>query len=109
MNQCLTYKYSPFSRLVKKQFISVFSHYINEYMASDRTGKLLAACYGHNSFRIDDNIISYFPARVQNGREDLAITIMNPANCHSSKITVTDYSSNYATPETMYCYTDIIK
>ena len=94
----------------KEKFISVFSHYINEYMASDRSGKVLASCYGDNSIRIDDNVISYFPARTYNGLEDLATTIMNPANCHSSKITVTTKdNSNYNTPETIYVYTDIIK
>jgi hypothetical protein len=79
-------------------------------MVGDRPGKLLASCYGDNSIRIDDNVISYFPARVYNGLEDLATTIMNPANCHSSKITVTtNDKSNYATPDTIYVYTDIIK
>jgi hypothetical protein len=51
-------------RSKKDKFVSVFSHYINEYMASDRPGKLLASCYGDNSIRIDDNVISYFPARI---------------------------------------------
>ena len=83
----------------KEQFTSVFSHYINKYMASDRPGKVLASCYGDNSIRIDDNVISYFPARIYNGLQDLATTIMNPNNCHSSKITVTtNDNSNYATP-----------
>jgi hypothetical protein len=77
-------------------------------MASDRPGKLLASCYGDNSIRIDDNVISYFPARIYNGLEDLATTIMNPNNCHSAKINLTT-KPNYATPQTIYIYTDIIK
>jgi hypothetical protein len=94
----------------KEKFVSVFSHYINEYMASDRPGKLLALCYEDNSIRIDDNVISYFPARIYNGVEDLATTIMNPNNCHSSKSTLTTNDNcNYDKPETIYVFTDIIK
>jgi hypothetical protein len=48
---------------------------------------LLASCYGDNSIGIDVNVISYFPARIYNGLEVLATTIMNPANYHFSKIT----------------------
>ena len=29
---------------------------------------------------VDENVVSYFPARVYDGVEDLAKTIMNPAN-----------------------------
>ena len=43
-----------------------------------------------------------------NGLEDLAETIMNPANCHSSRITIPlKDNSDFATPELVYVYTDI--
>ena len=37
---------------------------------------------GENSLRIRDNVVSHFPNRVYNVFEDLAETIMNPANFH---------------------------
>jgi hypothetical protein len=93
----------------KETFSNIFNHYISEYRIQDKSSKVLFnSCYGNNSIRIDDKVISYFPACVYNGLEDLAATIMNPANCHSSRITLKD-SCNYATPETIYVYTDIIK
>ena len=50
------------------------------------------------------------PNRVYNGLEDLAETIMNPANCHSNKVTV-PMKDNYnsASPEQIYVYADIVK
>ena len=55
-------------------------------------------------------MVSHFPVRVYNGLEDLAETIMTPANCHSSKITMSvEYNYNFATSEPVYVYTDIIK
>jgi hypothetical protein len=78
-------------------------------MASERPGKLLASCYADNSIRIEGNVMSYFPAHTYNGLEDLATTIMNPANCHSSKITLTTKETNYDTPERIYVYKDITK
>jgi hypothetical protein len=72
--------------------------------------KLLSACYGENSLKISEQVVSYFPKRVYNGLEDLAETIMNPANCHSSRVPrpVQD-NWEFATPEPVYVYTDIIK
>jgi hypothetical protein len=93
----------------KETFTGIFSHYINEYTTRDKSSKVLFnSCYGDSSIRIDDKVISYFPARVYNGLEDLAATIMNPANCHSFRITSKD-SCTYAAPETIYVYTDIIE
>ena len=42
--------------------------------------KLFNSCHGENSITLGDNLVSYFPARVYDGIEDLAKTIMNPAN-----------------------------
>ena len=58
---------------------------------------------------IDNNIVSHFPARIYR-LEDLAETIMNPANCHTSRITVSlKDNPDFTTPELVYVYTDIIK
>ena len=35
---------------------------------------------------IDENLVSYFRARVYNGFDDLAETIMNHANCRTSLV-----------------------
>jgi hypothetical protein len=55
------------------------------------------------------NVVSRFPNRVYNGLEDLAETIMNPANCHSSGANVSlKDNSNFASPELVYVYINII-
>jgi hypothetical protein len=60
-----------------------------------------------NSIRID-NHVSHFPARVYNGLEDLAETIMNPANCRTSGITISIKDNpDFTSPEPVYLYTDI--
>jgi len=59
---------------------------------------------------IDENLVSYFPARVYNGIDDLAETIMNPANCHTSTVNLsTKENFTFTQPEPVYIYTDIIK
>jgi len=59
---------------------------------------------------IDENLVSYFPARVYNGIEDLTETIMNPANCHSFTVNLsTNGYFNFTQPEPVYIYTGIIK
>ena len=59
---------------------------------------------------IRDNVVSKFPNRVYNGLEDLAETIMNPANCHSSPVNApVKGNSDFASPEPVYVYTDIVK
>jgi hypothetical protein len=45
---------------------------------------------------------------VYNGIEDLVETIMTPANCRSSRVTVA-VKDNSDLPEPVYIYTDIIK
>jgi len=53
-------------------------------------------------------VVSHFPNRVYNGLEYLAETIMNPANCHSSRITESlKDNSDFALPEPVYVYTHI--
>jgi hypothetical protein len=80
-------------------------------MPQDDLGKeLLRTCHGENSLRIKQKVVSHFPLRVYNGLEDLAKKIMSPGNCHSSRIAIpVKDNSDFATPEPVYVYTDIIK
>ena len=50
--------------------------------------KFFNSCHGENSITVDDNVVYYFPARVHDGIEDLAKTIMNPGNCRTSRVTI---------------------
>ena len=53
---------------------------------------------------------SPFPNRIYNELEDLAETIMNPCNCHSSRVNVSvKDNSDFASTVPVYVYTDIIK
>jgi hypothetical protein len=55
-------------------------------------------------------VVSHFPNRVYDGLEDFSETIMNPANCHSSSVNVSvKGNSDFASPEPVDVYTDIIK
>ena len=60
---------------------------------------------------IDENLVlSCFPPRVYNGINDLAETIMNPANCRSSTVILhTKENLKFTQPEPVYVYTNIIK
>ena len=52
----------------------------------------------------------HLPNRVYNGLEGLAEKIMNPAECHSSRVYVhVKDNSDLASPEPVYVYTDILK
>jgi len=89
----------------KETFLRIFSEYLNKYKNQVRncliraTGKIV---------KIDNHIIFHFPARIYNGVEDLAETIMNPANCHTSRITVSlKDNPDFTIPEPVYVYTDI--
>ena len=63
-----------------------------------------------NSLRIRDNVVSHLPNHVYNGLEDLAETIMNPANCHSTRVNVSVKDNyDFASPEPVYVYTDIVE
>jgi len=44
-------------------------------------------------------VVSHFPTRVYNGLEDLAETIMKPANCHSYRVNISvKGNSDFASP-----------
>jgi hypothetical protein len=59
---------------------------------------------------VNENLVSYFPARVYNGIEDSAESVLNPANCRSSTVNLsTKDNFNFAQPEPVFVYTDIIK
>ena len=76
----LPYFWKPYK---KDNFISTFSEYINKYEPYNKSSnKLIISCIGENALRIRDNVVSHFPNRVYNVFEDLAETIMNPANFH---------------------------
>jgi hypothetical protein len=52
---------------------------------------------------INENLVSYFPAREYNGIDDLAKTIMNPANCRSSTVNPSSKDNfKFAQPEPLY-------
>ena len=54
--------------------------------------------------------MSYFPARVNDGIEDLAKKIMNPGNCLTSRVALFSKDNfDFALHKTVYIYTDIIK
>ena len=72
----------------KERFMPIFSKYLNKYTEEEPSTQLFNSCYGVNSVKIDNHIVSHFPARKYNGLEDLAETIMNPANCRTSRITI---------------------
>jgi hypothetical protein len=96
----------------KEKLMRIFNEYFNKYAQEreENTGKqLFNSCYGENSVTVDNHVVSHFPARVYNGLEDLAETILNPANCRSSKITIIKNNPYFTTPEPVYVYTDIIK
>jgi len=88
----------------------IFSKYLNKYTEEEPSTQLFNSCYGENSVKIDNHIVSHFPARIYNELEDLALTIMKPANCLISRITVSlKDNPDFTTPEPVYVYTDIIK
>jgi hypothetical protein len=63
-----------------------------------------------SSVQIDERVFSRFPTRVYHGVEDLAKTIMAPANCRGSRVSLPDiHNSDFAVSEPVYVYTYIIK
>ena len=112
MNLCMILHICPiFGKRIKNITISTFSEYINKYEPFNKSSnKLINSCIGENSLRIRDNVVSHFPNRVYNGLEDLAEKIMNPPNCHSTRINM-NVKDNYdfASPKPVYVYTDIVK
>ena len=69
---------------VKENINRIFSEYINKY--PEQSNNLASSCRGENSIVINENLLSYFPARVYDKIEDLVETIMNPANCRTSLV-----------------------
>ena len=91
---------------LNENFLSTFSNYINKYQKESDV--LFNSCRGGNSIMIHENLVSYFPARLYNGIDDLAETIMDPVNCHSSTVDLcTKDNFNFTQPEPVYIYTDI--
>jgi len=94
----------------KEMFMHLFSEYLNKYIEEDPSKQLFNSCYGENYVQIDNHVVSQFSARVYNGLEDLAETIMKPTNCRTSIITVSlKDKPDFTTLEPVYVYTDVIK
>ena len=93
---------------INESFIRIFSNYINKYVGQNND--LLNSCRGENSVMVNENLVSYFPARKYNDINDLAETIINPANCCSSTLNLSiKVNCNFVHPEPVYVYTDLIK
>jgi hypothetical protein len=74
------------------------------------TSELPSSSYGDNSVQLKDSIVAHFPVRTYNGYQDLFDTIMKPANHTSSRVIIfTKDNIEFAQPEPVYVYTDIIK
>jgi hypothetical protein len=84
----------------------IFSEYLNTY-AQQRDAnpweRLFSSCYGASSVVIDNQLVSHFPACVYNGLEDLTQTILDPANCHTSKVTSFIGQSRFHSAGTCIC------
>jgi len=82
----------------------LFNEYLNTY-AEEPSKQLFNWCYGENSVIIDNYVVSHFPACVCKGLENLAETIMNPANCRTSRRTVSlKDKPDFTTPEPVCVY-----
>jgi len=93
---------------INENFFRIFSNYIYKYQWQSE--ELFNSCRGENSIMVKENLVFKFPARVFNGIEDLAETIMNSSNCRSSTVNLsTKDNFNFAQPEPVYIYTDIMK
>jgi hypothetical protein len=92
----------------KETFMRIFSEYLNKYTEEETSKQLFHSCYVENSVKIYNHRIYHFPARIYNRLEDSAETIMNPANCHTSRLNVSlKDNPDFITPEPVYVYTDI--
>ena len=56
----------------KERFMRIFSEYLNKYTEEEPSKQLFNSCYGENSVKNDNHVVSHFPARVYNGLENLA-------------------------------------
>jgi hypothetical protein len=97
-----------FDPSINKNFVRIFSNYINIYQGHQKD--LINSCHDENSIMINENLVCYFPAHVCNGIDDLAEKISNPAIFRSSAVNLsTGNNCNWAQPEPVYFYSDIIK
>ena len=97
-----------FEPSIKANFIRIFGEDINKYQ--EEINYLFSSRRGENSIVINENLVSYFPARVYNVIEDLAETILNPANCRTFLVLLhTKDNVNFTQHEPLYVYTDMIK
>jgi len=53
-----------------ENFVRIFSNYITKYHKQNEV--LFNSCRGEDSVMVNENLISYFPARLYNGIDDLA-------------------------------------
>jgi len=95
----------------KEQFITSFSELLNNFLPPhESTTGLLNMCHGQNSLHISENVVSHFPVKVYKSVEDLVETIMTPANCRSSRVTLAAKDNfDFTLPEPVYVYMDIIR
>jgi hypothetical protein len=95
----------------KERFITNFIIHLNKYKIPPGYSKeILGVCFGQNSLQIDERVFSHFPTRVYHGVEDLSKTIMAPANCRGTRVSLPDFhNTDFTVSEPIYVYTDIIK
>jgi hypothetical protein len=88
-----------------------FSECLNSFFAPNGvTTELSSSDYGYNSVQITEKLVSHFPVLVYKGIEVLVETIMTPVNHSSSRVILpTKDTTEYAVPESVYVYTDVIK
>jgi len=93
---------------INENFVRVFSNYIKKYQKQSE--ELFNSCRGENSIMVDENLVSYFPARVYNCINYLTETIMNSAHCLPSTVNLfTKDNLTFTQPQPVLFYTDIIK
>jgi len=91
---------------VNENFIRIFSEYMDRYQNHNKES--VTSCRGETFIMFNENLVSYFPDRVYNGK--FSRNNYKPANCCSSTVNLsTKDNSNFAQPEPVYVYTDIIK
>ena len=97
-----------FEPSANENFIGIFSKYIHKY--EGQNNDLFNLCRWLNSIIVRENIVSYFPSGACDSIDDLAESVMKPVNCRSPTVNHSiKYNINYAHPEPVYVYTDIIK
>jgi len=51
----------------KETFMRLFNEYINKYTEEEPSKQLFNSCYGENSVKINNHVVSHFQARLYNG------------------------------------------